>query len=95
LKEVRYVPQLTKNFISVGRLEAQVLRRTLQEGILKMSSGSLVLLKDIQRNNLYYLKGYAVTEKLLASKYLKDNSTRLWLMRLGRVALYSLQVLAK
>ena len=47
LKDVRYVSQLKKKLISVGALEAQGLRGTLGEGILKMSCGSLIVLKDI------------------------------------------------
>ena len=61
--------------ISVGGLEAQGLRGTLKEDVLKMSSGLLMVLKVIQRNNLYYLKGSAVTENLTASGHLKDNFT--------------------
>ena len=49
LKYVRYVPQLNKNLISVGALEAQALRGTLEEGVLKIPNGSLVVLKGIQR----------------------------------------------
>ena len=44
---MRYIPQLQKNLISVRALEAQGLRGTLGEGVLKMFSGSLVGLKDI------------------------------------------------
>jgi len=77
LKDARYVPQLKKNLISVGALEAQGLSGTLGEDILKMSNGSLVFLKGIRRNNLYYLKSSAVIEKLTASEYLKDDSTKL------------------
>ena len=40
-------------------------------------SGSLVDLKGIRRNNLYYLKGSTVTENLVASEYLDVDST--WL----------------
>jgi len=47
LKDVRYVPQLQKNLISVGTLKAQGLRGTLREGVLKRSRGSLVVLKGI------------------------------------------------
>ena len=34
LKDVRYVPQLKKNLITIGALEAQGLRGTLGEGML-------------------------------------------------------------
>ena len=60
-----------------------------------MSSGSLVVLKGIRRNNLYYLKGSVVTKNLTTSEYLVDDSIRLWKMRLGYVGLDSLQALTK
>ena len=44
---VRYVPQLKKNIILVGALEAQGLKETLGKDILKMFSESLVVLKGI------------------------------------------------
>ena len=77
LKDVRYVPQLKKNVISIGALESQGLRETLGGGVLKMFSGSLVVLKGIKHNNLYYLKSSAVTENLVASECLDVDSTRL------------------
>jgi len=52
LKDVKYVPSILKNLISVGALKVEGLRGTLGEGVLKMSSGSLMVLKGIRRNNL-------------------------------------------
>jgi len=57
---------LKKNVILIGVLKAQGLRETLGEGILKMFSDSLVILKGIRRNNLYYLRGSAVIRNLVA-----------------------------
>ena len=42
LKDVRYIPYMTKNLISVGVLKAEGLKETLREDVLKMSSGSLL-----------------------------------------------------
>jgi len=39
LKEVTYIPHIMKNLISIGAFKAEGLRRTLEEGILKTSSG--------------------------------------------------------
>ena len=61
---MRYVPQLKKDLISVGTLEAHGLRRNLREVIFKMFSGLLVVLKNIRCNNLYYLKDNIVIENL-------------------------------
>ena len=60
-----------------------------------MFSGSLVVLKGIRCNNLYYLKGSAITKNLTTSEHLEGDSIRLWQMRLGHVGLDSLQALAK
>jgi len=62
---------LKKNLISARALKAQGLRWTLGKSVLKMFSGLLVVLKAIRHNNLYYLKGSAVTENLATSKYLE------------------------
>jgi len=75
LKEVRYILSMTKNIISVGALEAEGLKGTLGEGVLNMSSGSLVVLKSIRHNNLYYLMGNAVTG-VASLGQLDDDSTR-------------------
>ena len=88
LKDVRYIPRMMKNLITIRVLEAKGLRRTLEEGILKMSSSSLVVLKSTRCNNLYYLMGNAVTG-LTSSEELNCDSTRLWQRGLEQVNLKS------
>jgi len=41
-----------------------------------MTRGSMVVLKDVRRNNLYYLKGNTVTGQVVTSINL-DDCTRL------------------
>ena len=53
LKDVRYIPCMMKKLVSDGALKAERLRGTLEEGILNMSSGSVVVLKRIRCNNFY------------------------------------------
>jgi len=67
LKEVRYVPQLKKNLISVGALKALGLEISDRDGVLKMLRGSMIVLKDVRHNNLYYLKGNTVTGQVATS----------------------------
>ena len=83
LKEVRYVPQLKRNLISVGALETLGLAVSIKEGVLKMTKGSMVVLKAVRRNNLYYLNGSTVTGQVAASTNSDEDSTRLWHMKLG------------
>jgi len=78
LKSVRYVPSMSKNLISVGALKVEDLRGTLGEGVLKMCSGLMVVLKKIRRNNLYYLKGSPVIGNSMASEQLTADSTGSW-----------------
>ena len=42
LKEVRHIPSMMKNIISVGALEVKGIKEILREGTLKMSSGLLL-----------------------------------------------------
>ena len=60
LKEVRYVPQLKRNLISVGALKTLGLVVSIRDGILKMTKGSMVVMKSVRRNDLYYLKDSTV-----------------------------------
>ncbi|KAH9792408.1 hypothetical protein KPL71_004103 [Citrus sinensis] len=57
LKEVRFVPALKKNLISMGALEAKGYKVTIEDGIMKFTHGAMVILQGVQRHNLHYLKG--------------------------------------
>ena len=50
-----------------------------------MTKGSMVVLKVVRQNNLYYLKSSTVTGKVTTSTDSDDDSTRLWHMRLGHI----------
>ena len=52
LTEVRYVPQMKKNIISIGAVESKELKVTLENGIFKIMKGSMVVMKDIRNMNL-------------------------------------------
>jgi len=95
LKEVRYVSQLKRNLISVGALETLGLELSIKDGVLKMTKSSMVVLKGVRRNNLYYLKGSTVTGQVATSTDSDDDSTRLWHMRLGHAGEKSLQAFVK
>ena len=64
LKEVRYVSQLKKNLISVSSLKALDLEISGRDGVLKMLRISMVAMKGVRRNNLYYSKGTMVAGKV-------------------------------
>ena len=48
---------MKKNIISIGVVESKELKVMLENGILKVTKGSSVVMKRIRDRNLYYLKG--------------------------------------
>ena len=61
LTDVRYVPKFKKNLISLGALESIGLVLIIRDGVLKVISGALLVMKGTRRNNLYYYNGSTVT----------------------------------
>jgi len=56
-----------KTLISIGALEALGHGVSTRDGILKMTKDSMVVLKGILFNNLYYLMGCTVTGQVAPS----------------------------
>ena len=54
LTDVWYVPNLRKNLIFLGTLDAKGFVVSMRDGILKVTSSTLVVMKGTRRNNLYY-----------------------------------------
>ena len=91
---MRYVLQLKRNLISVGALETLNFVVSIRD-VLKITKGSMVVMKGVRRNNLYYLKGSTVTGRVETSIFLDDVCIKVWQMRLGHGGEKSLQAPAK
>ncbi|XP_020270866.1 uncharacterized protein LOC109846053 [Asparagus officinalis] len=83
-----------KNIISLGTLEAAGYRVILDDATVKVMNGSMVVMRGVRENNLYYLKGKTITGGLAASITTDEDTTTLWHMRLGHTDDKSLQSLA-
>ncbi|BBH00104.1 hypothetical protein Prudu_010013 [Prunus dulcis] len=70
LSDVRYVPDMKKNLISLGALESKGLKITMEGGVLKAVHGALVVMKGTRRNNLYFLQGVQLLVEQLSPKLL-------------------------
>ncbi|GJY04818.1 zinc finger, CCHC-type containing protein [Tanacetum coccineum] len=83
---VRYVPKLRRNLISLGTLEKEVFTVKMQSGKIKVIKGSLMALSGTRRANcVYTLDGQAVTRKTLkGGKQLGEYQTR-WKIKTGNV----------
>ena len=95
LTDVRYVPQMKKNIISLGTVESKGLKVKLDNEILKVTKGSLAVIKGIRDRNLYYLKDSTATGSLTASIVSDIDATQLEHMRLGHIGEKSMQALSK
>jgi hypothetical protein len=60
LTNVRCVPKMKRNLISLGTLEAMGFKFSVDNVVLKVSQGIYLVLKDRRINNLYYLHGSTV-----------------------------------
>jgi len=76
MKEVRYVSQLKRNLIFLGALKTLGLVVSIRDGVLKMTKGSIVVMKGVRRNNLYYLKGSTVIDQVETSISSDDVCTQ-------------------
>lgn len=95
LSEVRYVPELKRNLISLGALDKGGFPFHAKDGTLKVSKGSLVVMKWIRNNGIYSLIGSTVIGDLSNVTHDKTNKARLWHLRLANISENGLQELAK
>lgn len=56
LQNVRFVPELKMNLISLGTLETNGCTFKSENGVMKVTRGSLVVMKGIMVNSLYVLR---------------------------------------
>jgi hypothetical protein len=93
---VRYIPDLKRNLISLGTLESLGCKYSAEGGVLKVSKGSLVLLKANRIGSLYILQGIVVTGSAAVSSSMPENDvTKLWHMRLGHMSEKGMHLLSK
>ena len=67
LTNVRHVPDLKKNLISLGTLEALGCKYTAEGGVMKVSRSALIVMKACRSGSLYILQGTTVTGSVAVS----------------------------
>ncbi|KAG8475695.1 hypothetical protein CXB51_032441 [Gossypium anomalum] len=98
LSDVRHVPELKRNLISLSTLDSKGYRYTAESGVLKISKGSLVVMKGQRKIALLYvLQGSTVIgDAAVASSSLSDDDiTKLWHMRLRHMSENGMAELSK
>lgn len=85
IRSVRYVPDLKRNLLSIGMLDADGFNIKVENGIMKVQKGSLTVMKGSRRDGLYILEGETIAGTSDATSA-KEDKTRLWHLRLGHVS---------
>lgn len=94
LEQMRYVPELKRNLISLGTLESNGYAFKSDNGNLKVPRGSLVVMRAVRKNSLYTLLGNTVVG---GSSNVENrcNNSKLWHLRLGHISEKGLHLLSK
>ncbi|GJU68078.1 retrovirus-related pol polyprotein from transposon TNT 1-94 [Tanacetum coccineum] len=93
LHNVKYIPELKRNLISLGTLEKEGYTVKLHSSKVKVIKGSTVVLSGIRRDNyVYSLDGHAVAGELNTSFEEKDNLAQVCHKRLRHISEAGLQV---
>ncbi|KAG8485911.1 hypothetical protein CXB51_020221 [Gossypium anomalum] len=98
LSDVRHVPKLKRNLISLSTLDSKRYRYTAESGVLKISKRSLVVMKGQRKiAKLYVLHGSTVTgdAAVASSSFSDDDITKIWHMRLGHMSENGMTELSK
>ena len=84
LQEVRYVPDLKRNLLSIGMFDKRGYSVKINDGDMKICKGSQVVIKGKLNNGLYILDGKSVAgSDAPAIENTKMSNIRLWHLRLS------------
>ena len=95
IKQVRHVPDLKRNIISLGMFDQMRYIIRLESGDLRVMNGSKTILKGNKKNGVYVLDGEVIAGELGFSRSIKIDNTRLWHLRLGHISENGLKELEK
>lgn len=93
IKNVRYIPQFSRNLLSLGVFESEGCSFSSEQGVLKDAKGSRTVLKAKRERNLYFLQGKSHVGEV--NMVTAKDETSLWHSRLGHVSQKSIDVLVR
>ena len=94
LTEVRHVPTMSRNLISLSTLDIKGYKYSAGDGVMKVTKGSLVVMKgDLKAANLYLLRGSSFTANAVVAP--DSETTKIWHMRLGHMSALGMTELSK
>eukprot|EP00253_Pinus_taeda_P018596 PITA_18596 len=94
LTDVRHVPDLRKNLISLGALDSNGYKTVIQGGVMKIYKGILLVMKAKKVGNLFQLDGGTGSAFVSTVSAHDSSSIHLWHQRLGHMSERGLKLLA-
>lgn len=82
ITDIRYVPDLKRNLLSLGMFDKQGYSIKVGSGNLRINNGSLNIMKGNLRNGVYILQGKSVQG---SANTVSVDKTHLWHERLGHI----------
>lgn len=92
LSDVRYIPEIKRNHVSLGLLETKGFYFTSKNGKMEVRKGDKVFMTAERKNSLYYLLGEVMTGEVNS---VSTESLKLWHMPLGHPAEGSVKELVR
>ena len=86
LKEVKHIPDLKRNLLSLGTLDKSSYNFKVENGKLTISKGAMVIMKGQKRNGLYSLEGHTLKGLVGSMLRIETDKTILWHRRLGHLS---------
>ncbi|KAH9670424.1 hypothetical protein KPL70_016984 [Citrus sinensis] len=94
--EVRHVNGLKKNLLSLGQIDSHGYKTHVENGIMKIVKGALVLMKAEKIGaNLFMLKGETLQEADACVTSNGEESTMMWHLKLGHMSEQGLKILSE
>ncbi|KAH9679836.1 hypothetical protein KPL71_026295 [Citrus sinensis] len=94
--EVRHVNGLKKNLLSLGQMDSHGYKTHVENGIMKIVKGTLVLMKAEKIGaNLFMFKGETLQEADACVASNGEESTMMWHLKLGHMSEQGLKILSE
>lgn len=95
MQNVRYVPELKRNLVSLGMLDEQGYVFKVERGVLKVLKDSRVVMKSCKKKGLYSIQGKTIVGIATRASGNGLNRIVLWHQRLGHLSEKGLNELGK
>ena len=95
IRQVRHIPELKRNLISLGMMDQMGCSIKLESRVLKILNKSTLVMKGTRKNGVYVSDGESVTGVSNAIESTAIDKTTLWHLRLGHMSIKGLKKLKK